>query len=152
MREQRQRLARIVVRSPEDRHHAAVALGQSRTGCCRLRIEPTGVDEHHLVPEHSIDAEDVLHDSEQLEVVDRRAEFLVDLPQDRLTVGLAELDPAADQPVISGRVLCRRRIHADCVGAAIVLRRDQQRLDPDGSPVDRHRERVRQEQADAPWC
>lgn len=110
------------------------------------------MDEHHLMSENPVDAKDVLHGSEEFEVVDSGAEFLVDLPHDRVAVGLAEFDPAADQAVVSERVLCRRWVEADCVDTVVVVRCDEQRLDPDERSVHRHRERVRREQVDVPWC
>ena len=79
----------------------------------------TGVEEDNLMPEHSVDAEDVLNRCHNVEVQDRRPEFLVHFTNDRIAVGLTEFDAAPNQAMVAIGVLTRGRIEGDSVGVQI---------------------------------
>ena len=65
--------------------------------------------------EHSVDAKDVLHDREQGEVVDVRAQFLPDLATNRVHMSLAEFDRTTDQAMEAVGILS-----GGCVDACAV--------------------------------
>jgi adenylylsulfate kinase len=139
---QRHRLAGIVETPPDNRHDVAIAFGQ----CCVherwLRLKSAGVDKHDLVPEHAIDPKDVLHRSKEDKILNRGSNFLIHLAHDRVSVRLAEVHTATDQPVVALRVLLRRRIDSDGVPGEIVVRGYEHRLHPDEGSIYGHGHRV----------
>lgn len=134
----RKLLTVILERAPDDRNDRPVALDEHRSPARRLGLEVPPVHEDDLVTDLSVNPEDVLHDSEIAQITDRRRELLTHLTSDSVAVGFAELDAATDQPVISVRVLHRRRVEADGVRGSIRIGRDEHGLDPDATSIDRH--------------
>lgn len=82
-------------------------------GGCGLEL--ARVEEDDFVTELPVDLEDVLNCAQVGQVVDAGPEFFVDLAEDRVTVGLTQLDPAADKAVIALGMLRCRRVEADRV-------------------------------------
>ena len=69
--------------------------------------------------------------------MDRRSEFLIHFAHDRIVVSLAEVYAATDEAVVAVGVLIRRWIESDSVAGEVVVRRNQRRLHPDESSVNR---------------
>lgn len=63
----------IVDGTPDNRHHAAVALGQESVLCSWLWLQPTGIEEDDLVTQDPVDTEDVLNRRQQGNVLDFQA-------------------------------------------------------------------------------
>lgn len=98
----------------------------------------SGVHEDDLVTGLAVDLEDVLDDAEVAQTVDRRRQLFADFPTDGGVVRLAELDAAADQPVVPVRILLGRGIEADRVRGSVRVGSDEHGLDADAASIDRH--------------
>lgn len=67
-------------------------------------VKSTHVQEHNLVTERGVDAEDAFNGGQKRQVPDGGAEFFVDLAHDRGAVSLTQLHTPADQAVVTGWV------------------------------------------------
>ena len=80
--------------------------------------------------------------SKEDKVLNRGSKFLIHFAHDRVSVRLADVHAATDQPVVALRVLVGRRIDSDGVSGEIVVRCDEHRLHPDERSIYRHTQRV----------